>query len=101
MKLGYHIARLISKVDNGMGESSEQMAGGQVWRKLWKLHVSNKIKVFGWRACQDILPTRENLVKRRVIEDGNCSICQQVPELVVHGLWECGAAQDIWDGCSA
>ena len=47
------------------------------------------------------LPTQENLVKRRIIEDGNCSICQQVPELVVHGRWECGAAQDIWVGCPA
>ena len=101
MKSGYHIARLISREENGMGKSLEPMAGGQVWRKLWKLHVQNKIKVFGLRACQDILSTWENLVKRKVIEDGNCSICQQVPESVVHRLWECGATQDVWVGCLA
>ncbi|XP_030924873.1 uncharacterized protein LOC115951885 [Quercus lobata] len=33
------------------------------------------------------------------MEDGNCSICQQVPESVVHRLWECGAAQDVWARC--
>lgn len=70
VKSGYHIARLISKEDNGMVESLEPMVGGQVWGKLWKLHVPRKIKIFGWRACQDILLTRQNLVKRRVIENG-------------------------------
>lgn len=44
VKSGYHIARLISKEDNGIRESSEPMVGGQVWGKLWKLHVPNKIK---------------------------------------------------------
>jgi len=34
-----------------------------VWNALWKLHIPNKIKVFGWRACQEILPTRSNLAK--------------------------------------
>ena len=57
VKSGYHIARLISREENGMGKSLEPMARGQVWRKLWKLHVQNKIKVFGLRACQDILST--------------------------------------------
>lgn len=95
VKSGYHIARLISKEDNWMVEGLEPMVGGQVWGKLWKLHVPNKIKVFGWRACQDILPTRQNLVKRRVIENGICSICKQASEYVVHGLWECGEAQDV------
>lgn len=98
VKLGYYIARVIANEDNEIGESSEPKVDGEVWRKLWKLHVQNKIKVFGRRACQNILSIQQNLVKRRVIADGICSICKQDTESVIHVLWECGVAQDLWAG---
>lgn len=68
------------------------MANGHVWEKLWKVHVANKIKVFGWIACQNILLTDENLVRRHIIDDDRCSICQRYLESVIHALWECSAA---------
>ena len=46
-----------------------------MWSKFWKLHVSNKIKIFGWKACQNILPTHNNLVRRKIIEDDTCPLC--------------------------
>ncbi|XP_065631571.1 uncharacterized protein LOC136068397 [Quercus suber] len=50
------------------------------------------------RACLDILPTRENLARRRIIEDDRCRVCSLAKELgyYVCGMWE---AQDIWVGC--
>ena len=74
--------------------------GGRVWKVLWKLKVPNKIKVFGWRACCNILPTRVNLTRKQIIEDNKCEACKAELEIVVHALWNCGAAQDIWAGCS-
>ena len=62
------------------------------------MKVPNKIKVFGWRACQNALPTRENLVRCRVVEDGWCEACKMESESVAHVLWQCGVAQDIWAG---
>lgn len=61
VKSGYHMARLILKEDSGVGESSRRLEEGLIWQRLWKSKLPNKIKVFGWRACQDILPTKENL----------------------------------------
>ncbi|XP_030969947.1 uncharacterized protein LOC115990240 [Quercus lobata] len=29
-----------------------------------------------------------------------CPICKRFPEATIHALWECGAAQDMWVGCS-
>ncbi|XP_050240907.1 uncharacterized protein LOC126689771 [Quercus robur] len=81
-----------------MGECSKLEEGSQVWAKVWKMKVSNKIRVFAWRACQNILPTRENLFRRKVAPDAYCERCNQVPESVLHVLWECGAAQDVWAG---
>ena len=46
----------------GREEYSEQSEDSRVWSQLWKLRVPNKIKIFGWRACLNILPSKVNLV---------------------------------------
>ena len=70
-----------------------------MWSALWKMKVpSSKITVFGWRACHDILPTRVNLAKCKIISDNVSHYCKCVPENAVHTIWECGAAQDVWAG---
>ena len=33
------------------------------WKLLWGLAIPRKIRHFAWRACQDILPTKENFVR--------------------------------------
>ena len=99
MKFGYHTARMISKQEAEKGESSGEALGGPVWARLWKLKIPNKIKVFAWRACHEILSTRENLARRRIIEDARCGVCFLVSETGYHALWECGLAQDVWAGC--
>ena len=58
------------------------------------------MKVFAWRACHEILPTRASLAKRKIIIENTCRCCQQAPETVVHAIWDCLAAQDVWVGSS-
>ena len=36
------------------------------WKKLWSIQIPHKIRHFAWRAARDILPTKENLVCRKV-----------------------------------
>ena len=62
VKSTYRVAVQIQKGEEWIEKSSD-CAGRNVWNALWKLHIPNKIKVFGWRACQEILPTRSNLAK--------------------------------------
>ena len=45
------------------------------WKGLWKLKVPNRIKTLLWRAISDALPTRLNLVKRKVLNDATCQLC--------------------------
>ena len=86
VKSGYQTAKQIMREEKDRGECSKVMDGGAVWRSLWKLHVPNKIKVFAWRALHDILPTRENLARRRIVADGTCELCQRENESVIHAL---------------
>ena len=70
------------------------------WKAVWKIRVPNAVKVFLWRACSNILPTKDNLLKRGVVNEDLCLLCTRERETVLHTLWECPAIEDVW-GSSA
>ena len=53
------------------------------------------MKVFAWRACHEILPTRASLAKRKIITENTCRCCRQAPETVVHAILDSSAAHDV------
>ena len=65
--------------------------------KVW---FKDMYQIFGWRACQDILPTWVNLVRRKIITEKGCQCCTRVLEFALHAIWECGVVQDVWVGCA-
>lgn len=97
VKSTYKVARELMRREN-MAESSNGCAGKRIWAALWKLKIPNKVKVFAWRACNDILPMKMNLANRRIITDAICLICTRFPKTAGHVLWDCGIAQDVWVG---
>lgn len=96
VKTGYRVARQLKKNEDMRGMSSQSGLKSLVWTKLWNLHIPNKIKVFGWRAFHNILPTQENLVQKHVIEDDTYELCTRTKETTIHAHWECGVAQGVW-----
>ena len=56
------------------------------------------MKMFLWRALKNILPTEENLFKRRVLEDAICMFCNQEVESTRHVLWDCPAGHGCLGG---
>ncbi|XP_023919200.1 uncharacterized protein LOC112030766 [Quercus suber] len=97
VRSGYHTARKVmtTKV---WAESSSSAAGQQIWKVLWSLKVPSKLKVFGWRASHEILPTTVSLAKRKILDDDRCHCCKRFAETTIHAVWDCGVAQDIWAG---
>jgi len=76
----------------------------KIWKMLWSLAVPNSVKVFSWKACNNILPTEENLFKRTVVSNTMCSICERDEKTVIHSLWACPAAQrclGVWTNKAA
>ena len=69
------------------------------WKKIWALNVPPKVRTFVWRACFDILPTRDNLHRRRVRVDPRCELCCQQTESAGHLQWECPLARNVWALC--
>jgi hypothetical protein len=69
-----------------------------IWRSIWNLKVPNAVKMFMWKVCHNILPTKVNLARRGVNCNSMCPICKREEETIVHMLWSCPAARDVW-GC--
>ena len=67
-----------------------------LWKRIWLLHVPNKVKNFIWRACRNSLPTKLNLVCRTVIEDPHCDRCREADEHTLHALWLCPMLDVVW-----
>ena len=97
VRSGYHVARQVLKAES-WAEALDIGGWQQAWRGLWKLKLPRKIKIFSWRACHDVLPTRVNLAKRKIISDMLCHYCKSVPEDTLHVIRGCGATQDVWAG---
>lgn len=57
------------------------------------------VKTFLWKACSDILPTKELLFRRHVTLDPLCPICGLESETIGHILWNCPSANDVWLEC--
>ena len=49
-----------------------------------------------WRACNDALPTTENLQRRHIAPSDRCNLCQEQSEDVVHALWLCKDISRVW-----
>ena len=97
VKSAYHVARSVL-IDAAQVGTSGGCVAKKMWTIVWKLRLPDKIKIFAWRACQEILPTAVNLTRRKVIHDDKCSLCTRELESTIHALRDCAVAYDIWAG---
>ncbi|KAJ0008133.1 hypothetical protein Pint_29753 [Pistacia integerrima] len=97
VRSAYHLQ--VESQLSSRGQSSYAANENKKWKKLSKLPITNAEKLFLWKACQDILPTKCNLVKKMVIEDPFCPFSCSEEEDVLHALWGCATAKDIWSSC--
>ncbi|KAF5459663.1 hypothetical protein F2P56_019591 [Juglans regia] len=87
IKSAYSFFKTILESEHG--ESSNGAVMKKFWTALWKLQVPHKVKVFAWRACKDCLPTKANLIKRKLDIEGKCCFCQHPLEDLRHVLILC------------
>jgi hypothetical protein len=94
VKSAYYIGRVLKEDARGQCSYADRMP--DIWKDLWNLKILGKVKLFAWRDCQNLLPTRDNLYKRKVIQDPSCPCRSLEVETVIHSLWSCPAAEDVW-----
>jgi hypothetical protein len=65
-------------------ESSAGVDGSAVSKIIWGLPFPNAEKNFMWRACHNLLPTKDNLLRRWVVDDPFCPICTLEEKTIFH-----------------
>jgi hypothetical protein len=68
----------------------------QLWRNLWKLQVTPKVRVFWWRVFRGILPVESTLQYCHVTPLGRCKVCLHADEDMMHALIYCSHAKSFW-----
>ena len=63
---------------------------------LWKTLCPQKIHVFLWLCLYNKSLTRDNVAKRKTIEDKSCLFCSE-DESIQHLFFECVNSNLIWD----
>lgn len=66
------------------------------WKKLWKLRLPPKIKIFSWKLLHQRLPTLDYLVKLGFHSPNICILCKQDVEYVHHLFYKCAFTSAIW-----
>ncbi|KAL9666652.1 hypothetical protein QQ045_000987 [Rhodiola kirilowii] len=78
-----------------VGEQSDKGKMQKFWRKIWSCRVLNKLKVLCWRLYHNSLPDAKNLLKRGIIIDDHCRLCDFRVETGLHVIRDCWWAQAV------
>ncbi|KAL2894644.1 hypothetical protein RDABS01_010553 [Bienertia sinuspersici] len=64
-------------------------------KRLWKMPMSQRWRTFCWKLAHDILPTKENLKKRKLLMNSSCVLCGE-NESAGHLFLYCEFSKRIW-----
>ncbi|KAF4370332.1 hypothetical protein G4B88_013016 [Cannabis sativa] len=66
-----------------------------LWNRIWKLKITERLKLFLWKLCKDILPFGSRL--RRIFGNNNsCAIYGEADDSAQHLFWKCPLAKVVW-----
>lgn len=67
-----------------------------LWTRIWSISIPPKLWIFLWSLCQNAIPTRENLYRRRIIPEPLCPFCSTHMETTEHLFLLCKWTKPIW-----
>lgn len=94
VRSAYHLAK--ERQMQEQGNCSKEVELNALWKTIWEIRSAPMVKMFMWKACREILPTKERLHHRPITADPLCVICGSEIETVGHVLWACRSARDVW-----
>lgn len=70
----------------------------ELWGWIWSANIPQKVKMFLWKGCQNCLPVKENLCKKRIANSSLCPVCKTETETIEHSLLLCEWIRPVWLG---
>lgn len=89
-------------ITSGGTASSRTRELGKEFELVWNKLVPSKAAAMAWRLLWNRLPTKSNLVRRRIIQasdEAKCSFCGEHEESAVHLFLDCKVATKVWSDC--
>ncbi|KAL4335710.1 hypothetical protein GQ457_07G012060 [Hibiscus cannabinus] len=66
------------------------------WKRVWKIQVPQRIRVFLWLALHRRLLTNVERERRHLTALVQCAVCFDSPEDMIHVLRDCMVARNLW-----
>ena len=86
VKLAYKVTNL---------HSSQSPLIDQLWRRLWKIKVHERIKMLLWRIASNTISVKEILAQRMGLENQVCELCHEATKSSYHLFCHCLVARAI------
>ena len=77
-----------------MGTKTDLVVRDFGW--IWKLNALPRIKTFLWMCAHGSMRVKAWLVRREVVEEESCSICQGTSESILHAISDCHKIKEVW-----
>jgi hypothetical protein len=61
---------------------------------MWNISVPSRVHIFLWLLANNKMLTRDNLSKRKNLDDKRCLFCNE-PETVSHLFFDCWVVQCV------
>ncbi|XP_057793349.1 uncharacterized protein LOC131009970 [Salvia miltiorrhiza] len=71
-----------------------------IWKWLWKLNITPKVRLFMWKCLEDALPLRCALRRRGLDLDPTCARCGESDETIEHVFRDCAWTTFFWRSSS-
>ncbi|XP_074336668.1 uncharacterized protein LOC141673834 [Apium graveolens] len=89
VKTGYYVWQNLYAGDSGCAQS-------EGWRRIWRLSIPHKVKIFVWRFCRNNVPIRDRLRGKGVNVPDTCPMCNNNVEQLLHLFFLCQFADTCW-----
>lgn len=90
---GVYSSQSLYKVINNRGVKPVHLPA------IWNLKIPPRTHFFLWLLTKNKVLTRDNVAKRKSVEDDKCMFCNK-KETVVHLFFECVVAKQLWANIS-
>ena len=77
-------------------QSAPPIHDKQVWKEIWQMRDPPKVNNFIWRACRNALPTKQALMRSKIIADPIYERFKHVVKETEHALWSCLKLDVVW-----
>ena len=96
VRSAYRLGISLEKLEVGTVSSSSIPDGGRpAWKKLWKLPVPHKVRIFAWKLANGGLATKRNKMRRKITREATCDLCGREEESEFHAVISCDHASHL------